>query len=149
MRVGRRRFIEGGLASLACLGLPVALRADTAPQAAFESTTAAEALLNLYGDAPISPSESIALSIPPMVDNGAIVPITVSTTLPGVRSISLLVEENPRPLAAFFELPAGTRPEIGCRIKLAETTPVMAVVQTADGLFSASADVTVTVGGCA
>ena len=76
------------------------------------------------------------------------VPITVSTGLKDVASISVVVERNPRPLAAMFELQSGTLPEVSCRIKMGETSNVTAVVRTANGTFSASRLVKVTIGGC-
>lgn len=146
---GRRKFIEGGLTFLAFLGMPVALAASDWPEPAFESMVGNEALLSLFGTARIEPSGDIALSAPLVAENGVIVPISVATTLPGVKSISIVVEKNPRPLVVFFELPAGTLPEIACRIKMAETSDVLAVVETSSGLFSTSARVKVTLGGCA
>jgi sulfur-oxidizing protein SoxY len=151
MRTGlsRRRIIQGSLALLAALGLPPALRAETGPAAAFAATDADEALRRLFGDAAITPSGAVALTLPLMVDNGANVPVEVTTTLDGVRSIALVVDRNPRPLAAWFELAAGMHPAMATRIKLGATSTVRAVVQTDAGLFAATADVTVTVGGCA
>lgn len=173
MKLSRRTLLEGGLALLAALGLPVTwwrpLRAaspatfteeatekaaeeatqEAALAAAFAATRADEALRRLYGDTPVSPSAAVTLNVPLIVDNGASVPVEVATTLAGVRAIALVVDRNPRPLAALFELAEGTPPAIGCRLKLGETSTVRAVVQTDSGLFGAAADVTVTVGGCA
>ena len=76
------------------------------------------------------------------------VPISVETNLPNVQSISLIVDKNPRPLAIAFEIPPGTQANVACRIKMGETSPVRAVVKTADGLFSTEKEVKVTIGGC-
>lgn len=149
MSLSRRRLLERGFALLAALGLPLALRAEIGPAAAFEATNADEALRRLFGDAAVTPSGAVSLTLPLLADNGASVPVAVATTLAGARSIALVVDRNPRPLAAWFELGEGMRPAIATRIKLGETSAVRAVVQTGDGLFGASADVTVTVGGCA
>jgi sulfur-oxidizing protein SoxY len=177
MNLSRRRLLEGGLALLAALGLPVSLwrplraaspapstevategateeateeaTAETGLAAAFAATRADEALRHLYGEMPVSPSAAVTLTVPLIVDNGASVPVEVATTLTGVRTIALVVDRNPRPLAALFELADGTPPAIGCRLKLGETSTVRAVLQTEAGLFGAAADVTVTVGGCA
>lgn len=161
MSLSRRRLLEYGFALLAALGLPVTLRAaspasateeaaeEAALAAAFAATRADEALRHLYGDLPVSPSQAITLRIPLVVDNGASVPVEVATTLAGVRAIALVVDRNPRPLAALFEFAEGTPPMLGCRLKLGETSTVRAVLQTDAGLFGAAADVTVTVGGCA
>jgi sulfur-oxidizing protein SoxY len=149
MRVSRRTLIEGVLGVLAALGLPLAPRAETGPAAAFEATDADEALQLLFAGRPVNPSDAVALTLPPRVDNGANVSVSVATTLTRVRSIALVAGRNPRPLAAWFELAEGARPAIGCRIKVAESCDVRAVVETEDGLFGTSASVTVTVGGCA
>jgi sulfur-oxidizing protein SoxY len=149
MRVRRRTLIEGVLTVWAALGLPLALRAETGPAAAFEATDADEALCLLFSGRPVNPSDAVTLTLPQRIDNGANVSVTVATTLAGARSIAVVVERNPRPLAALFELAAGTRPSIGCRIKVAESGAVRAVVETDQGLFGTAVDVTVTVGGCA
>ncbi|NIQ97796.1 MAG: thiosulfate oxidation carrier protein SoxY, partial [Desulfuromonadales bacterium] len=53
-----------------------------------------------------------------IAENGAVVPISVETSLTGVQSVSILVAKNPRPLAVSFEIPPGTLPNIACRIKM-------------------------------
>jgi len=65
-----------------------------------------------------------------------------------VESISIVVEHNPRPLAASFEIPAGTLPNVSSRIKMGETSDVIAVVKTDTGIYSTSKQVKVTIGGC-
>jgi sulfur-oxidizing protein SoxY len=153
MKLNRRRLIEGGLAVLTTLGLPAGMRAreDGAQpvEAAFAATDADEALRRLFGGLSVTPSAAVRLTLPTMADNGANVPVAVAATLTGVRSIALVVDRNPRPLAAWFELGEGMRPAIETRIKLGETSTVRAIVQTREGLFGAAADVTVTIGGCA
>ena len=146
---GRRLLLQGGIALLALFGLPRALLSGQWPRRAFDSTTAAEALVNLLGTDRTLPSDRIRLNAPMVAEDGTIVPIEVSTTLPDVQTISIVVEHNPRPLALHLEIPPGTLPKIGCRIKMAETSEVLAVVRTAGGLYSTSASVKVTVGGCA
>lgn len=146
---GRRLILKGGIALLALLALPRALLAGAWPKEAFESTAAREALVKLLGTGRTTPSDEITLVAPSVAEDGTIVPISVSTTLPDVKSISIVVANNPRPLAVSFDLPAGTLPEIACRIKMAETSEVMAVVLADSGIFSTATEVKVTVGGCA
>jgi sulfur-oxidizing protein SoxY len=164
-KTSRRTFLQAGRAALAWLLRPgsfIAAAGGTAAPAvaagaasaaalagAFDATTAPDALRLLYGGAHIEPSPAVALTAPQRADNGADVPIAVAATLEGVRAIAIVIEKNPRPLAAVFETPNGTKPEITCRIKIAESCTVLAVVETAGGLFSAAAEVTVTQGGCA
>ncbi len=149
MRARRRTILEAGFALLALMGLPAFLRAASWPKKAFERAAAREALVSLYGTDRTSPSDRVHLSAPLVAENGTVVPISIQTTLEDVRSISIVVDKNPRPLAATFEIPEGTIPAIDCRIKMGESSTVMAVVQTPAGLFSSVRDVTVTVGGCA
>jgi sulfur-oxidizing protein SoxY len=134
---------------LAVLALPGVLLAAAWPKEAFHSTAASQALISLLGTDRTTPSNDIELRVPLVAEDGTIVPISVATTLPDVKSISVVVVNNPRPLAISFELGEGTLPEISSRIKMAETSEVMAVVDTTGGIFSRSTTVKVTLGGCA
>jgi sulfur-oxidizing protein SoxY len=105
-------------------------------------------LKELFGAGSPAPSDAVTLKAPEIAQDGRVVPVTVSTTLTGVQSISILVEKNPVPLVASFELGEGALPSVETRIKMGQTSTVMAVVKTSSGLFSASKDVKVTIGGC-
>ncbi len=109
---------------------------------------AQEALTDLFGTDQTTPSGEITLKAPVIAENGAVVPVSVKTSLQDVESISIVVENNPRPLAITFEFPPETLPDVACRIKMGEASKVMAVVKTSDGIFSATKEVKVTVGGC-
>lgn len=148
MDVGRRLLLKGGAALAVLAALPRALLAAAWPEKAFASTEADAAMSALFGTTEATPSDRITLKVPEIAENGAVVPVTVSTTLENVESISLVVENNPRPLAASFEIPAGTLPDISSRIKMGETSDVIAVVKTDAGIFSTSKQVKVTIGGC-
>jgi sulfur-oxidizing protein SoxY len=140
--------MKGGLALLALASLPRSLLAAVWPKDSFGSTSASGALQTLLGADVTTPSSQIKMKIPEIAENGAVVPVSVTTDLQNVESISIIVEKNPRPLAASFELPPGTLPKISCRIKMGETSDVMAVVKTSNGIFSTSSEVKVTIGGC-
>jgi len=148
MHAGRRLFIKGGLAFVALISLPKVLLAGVWPQKAFLSTAASEALNDLFGTGQTTPSGEITLGAPVIAENGAVVPVSVKTSLQGVESISIVVEKNPRPLAVYFEMSPESLPDVACRIKMGKTSNVMAVVKTSDGLFSATKEVKVTIGGC-
>jgi sulfur-oxidizing protein SoxY len=77
-----------------------------------------------------------------------VVPISVTTTLPGVTSISFVVSENPNALAASYVIPEGTVPSVANRLKMAKTSNVIAIVEANGKLYSATKEVKVTVGGC-
>ncbi len=148
MQLGRRLVLQGSIALAAFVALPGRLLAAAWPDKAFSSEAAGQALVDLLGTDQTTPSDQINLKVPEIAENGAVVPVTISTTLDNVESISIVVENNPRPLAASFEIPAGTLPEISGRIKMGETSDVLAVVKTDAGIFSTSKEVKVTIGGC-
>jgi sulfur-oxidizing protein SoxY len=148
MQLSRRLFLQGSVALAALLAIPRALVAAAWPEKAFASKAASEAMTALFGTDQATPSSAISLDAPEIAENGAVVPISVETTLENVRSVSIVVEKNPRPLAVSFEIPPGTLPDVACRIKMGQTSQVMAVVKTDDGLFSAAKEVKVTIGGC-
>jgi sulfur-oxidizing protein SoxY len=148
MDVGKRLLIKGGVALAALAALPRTLLAAVWPEKAFAATEADAAMTALFGTNQATASDKIMLKVPEIAENGAVVPVTISTTLGNVESISIVVENNPRPLAASFEIPAGTLPDVSSRIKMGETSDVIAVVKTDEGLYSTSKQVKVTIGGC-
>jgi len=148
MHLNRRLFLQGSVALAALLSIPRALFAAAWPEKAFQSTGASEAVNELFGTGETTPSSAISLDAPEIAENGAVVPISVETSLENVKSVNIVVEKNPRPLAVAFEIPPGTLPNVSCRIKMGQTSLVTAIVQTDSGLFSASKEVKVTIGGC-
>ena len=148
MQIGRRLLLQGSVAAAALLAIPRALLAAAWPEKAFGAKTAPESVAELFGTDQTTPSSAISLTAPEIAENGAVVPVTVETTLENVRSVSIVVEKNPRPLAVTFDIPPGTLSNVACRIKMGQTSPVMAIVRTDDGLYSTSKEVKVTIGGC-
>jgi len=149
MYTGRRLIIKGALALTALMSMPRALFAVAWPQQAFASTVAREALINLLGTDQTTLSDEINFTLPAIAESGVNVPLSVETSLPGIKSISIFVINNPRPLAISFKFSPDTLPKLACRIKMAETSEVMAVVVTNSGIFSTSRETKVTEGGCA
>jgi sulfur-oxidizing protein SoxY len=152
----RRLLLEGGtLVALAGVGpvLPVARATSAAaddryPEAAFNQKDGNEAIRLLYDGQLAEPSDRIKLDAPEIAENGAVVPVSVTTTLADVTSIALVVPENPNPLAACYRLPPGTMPSVAGRLKMAKTSAIVAIVEAGGKLFSTSREVKVTVGGC-
>jgi sulfur-oxidizing protein SoxY len=151
-----RRLILQGAASVALLGLgnlpfaaaPAHAAAnDKYPEEAFRQKSEADAVKALYGKT-AEPSDKVKLDAPEIAENGAVVPIAVTTTLDKVTSISFLVAENPNALAASYKIPDGTVPSVANRLKMAKTTNVVAIVEADGKLYSATREVKVTVGGC-
>jgi len=150
----RRLVLRGaGSIALACLGIaaisPGALAAanDKYPEDAFKQKNDKEAIRLLYGRA-AEPSDKIKLDAPEIAENGAVVPVSVSTSLADVTSIAFVVPENPNVLAAYYKIPQGTLPNVANRLKMAKTTNVIVLVEAGGKLFSATKEVKVTVGGC-
>ena len=117
------------------------------PVEAFKQKTEADALKQLYGK-PLEVSDKVILEVPEIAENGAVVPVSVSTTLDAVTSISILVPENPFTLAASYKMSDATMPAIGCRLKMAKTSNVIALVEAGGKIYAASKEVKVTLGGC-
>ena len=93
-------------------------------------------------------SDQITLEAPDIAEDGAIVPVTVASALPGVDSIWVFVEKNPTPLAARFTLAPSLDPFVSLRVKMNESCGLIAVVKSGDAYFSARKPVRVVVGGC-
>jgi sulfur-oxidizing protein SoxY len=151
-----RRLILKGAATVALVGLgnipfglaPVFAAAnDKYPEDAFKQKSEADAIKSLYGKT-AEPSDKVKLDAPEIAENGAVVPISVSTTLADVTSISFLVSENPNALVASYKIPSGTVPTVANRIKMAKTSNVIAIVEAGGKLYSATKEVKVTLGGC-
>ena len=150
----RRLILQGaGVVALTGLGMVSFSRAvfaaanDKYPEDAFRQKGAADAIKSLYGRA-AEPSDKIKLDAPEIAENGAVVPISVATTLTDVTSISFLVADNPNALAASYNIPPGTLPSVANRLKMAKTSNVTAIVEAGGKLYSATKEVKVTVGGC-
>lgn len=117
-------------------------------KAAFEAKSVADAAKAFGGGAPVE-SKDVTLTGPDIAENGAVVPLGVATTLPGVKHLLLLVEKNPNALVAKFDVNDSVEPSFSTRAKMGQTSDVYAVAITNDGkaLF-AKKEVKVTLGGC-
>ena len=104
-------------------------------------------VLKAFGGTTAEKSADVSLNAPDIAENGAVVPVGVSTSLKA-QEIAILVEKNPSTLAAHFVLPAGTEPFVGTRVKMGQTSNVMALVKADGKWFVASKEVKVTLGGC-
>ncbi|HEX5231692.1 MAG TPA: thiosulfate oxidation carrier protein SoxY [Bradyrhizobium sp.] len=149
-----RRLVLHGAVTVALIGLgnsafgpALAAANDKYPENAFNQKSEADAVKALYGRTP-EPSDQVKLDAPEIAENGAVVPIAVTTTLAGVTSISFLVADNPNALAASYQIPPGTNPSVANRLKMAKTSNVIAIVEADGKLYSATREVKVTVGGC-
>ena len=152
----RRMILKGAVAGgIVGIGFPFGAalpafadaEAKDWPADAFKAKGEAEAVKDLYGKA-AEPSDKVTLDAPEIAENGAVVPVSVSSTLPNVTGIAILVLDNPNTLAAAYKIPEGTQASVANRLKMAKTSKVVAVVESGGKLYSASKEVKVTVGGC-
>ena len=144
----RRDLLKQGslLAMLVGCGLLTTRQAMAAEAAGFEAKTLADALKSL-GSAPTD-SKEITITSPDIAENGAVVPIAVTSRLPKTQEIYILVEKNPNPLTAIFTIPDGTEPFVSTRTKMGQSTNVYAVVKADGKLYSTFKETKVTLGGC-
>lgn len=149
----RRKALKagGGLGLLGAFAAVGLLRSGTAwaerNSHAFEAKTMDEALAALGAVMPEN-SAAIQLTAPETAENGAFVPVTVSTTIPRTEQIFVLVDKNPSMLAANFILPEGTEGFITTRIKMNETSNVIALVKAGGKFYRVAREVKVVQGGC-
>jgi len=115
---------------------------------AFNAETLSEAQTALYPGYAATDSSQVKLKAPQIAENGAVVPIKVSTDLANVTNISVFVENNPYPLSASFDLAPILVPEVSVRIRMGQTSNVIAVVKADGKLYKTSQEVKVTIGGC-
>jgi sulfur-oxidizing protein SoxY len=143
LRRNALRFTAGLAASLL---LP--LRALAAwNKEAFQSKTAADALKGL-GVGASTESKDIAIDAPQIAENGAVVPIEITSHVANTRSISVVIEKNPFPLAARFEFGEAALPYVKVNVKMGESSFVRVLAEAGGRFYTASKEVKVTIGGC-
>ena len=115
--------------------------------AGFESKAMADALKALGAGNPVE-SKDIVITAPDIAENGAVVPVAVTSRIPNTQQISIIAEKNPRPLMATFDVSNGGEGYVSTRIKMGESSNVWAVVKADGNFFAAKKEVKITVGGC-
>ncbi|MEO8485828.1 MAG: thiosulfate oxidation carrier protein SoxY, partial [Betaproteobacteria bacterium] len=113
-------------------------------KAAFETHSLDETMKALGGAAPAQSKDIAFVSTPDIAENGAVVPIGVTSAIPKTESIAILIEKNPNMLAASFDIPAGTDPAITTRVKMGQSSNVFALVKADGKFYVASKEIKVT-----
>jgi len=139
-----RRTLLGALG--AWLAKPLAAAAAW-NENAFGAKTPQDALKGIGAANPV-PSKDIAIDAPQIAENGAVVPIEITSNIPGTTSIAVVLEKNPFPLAAKFDFKEGALPYVKLNVKMAETADVRVVAAAGGRQYSATREVKVTIGGC-
>jgi len=131
------------------------VQAQLAPnQEALRRAAYGETLRKVIGGAPVRPGK-VKLDVPPLIDNGNSVPLSVAVESPmtradHVKAIHVFAEKNPQPnVVSVYLGPRAGRASISTRVRLADTQTMVAIAQLSDGSFwSDSAEVVVTLGAC-
>ena len=154
MAINRRKFLKHsvtlsliGLAASAGLITPKMGNASWSKKA-FDATSLDTAIEALVGQIELIESNNIHLKAPNVAENGAVVPITVTSSIEAVESIAVFVEKNPIPLIAHFRLAPATEAFASARVKMAETSDIIIIVKANNQLYTTRKKVKVTIGGC-
>jgi len=151
----RRRLIQSG-GGMTLLGLllaagwlkPEEAQAQTWNKAAFDTHSLTDTMKALGGGDPAQSKDIVCFQTPEIAENGAVVPIGVTSNIPKTESIAILIEKNPNLLAAVFDIPTGTETSISTRVKMAQSSNVYALVRADGKYYVAAKDIKVTLGGC-
>lgn len=153
-KLSRRNFLRtfalGGAHAVAFVAgwlHPVHLLAAEWNKAAFDAKALADALKSI-GATAAADSDQIQLKAPEIAENGAIVPVEITSAIPGTQTIYIIADKNPQPLVAIFDIAPGLEPFISTRIKMGESSRVRVLVKAASKFYVASQEVKVTIGGC-
>ncbi|MCP4488920.1 MAG: thiosulfate oxidation carrier protein SoxY [Gammaproteobacteria bacterium] len=150
----RRSFLQNTVTLAASLiaggsGLLYLPRANaTRPDATFLAKDLDTVLHQLLGGAEAAISDQIKLDAPLQAENGAVVPIVVSNTLPAPQQVAIVVPGNPTPLLSLLDTTPRTGSYVRMRIKMAVTDEVRAYVKSGGQWYMAAQEVRVAVGGC-
>lgn len=146
MNMNRRKFVRSLalVTTLAAMPKMVFARAVEA----FKAESVDDVIKNLLGDIPVEESDQIKFKIPDIAENGAVVPVSVSTDLEGVDRIYIVIDNNPTPLSAVFEIGPRSVADVSTRVKIGESSIARAVVRTNGKAYMTMKEVKVTIGGC-
>ncbi len=147
--INRRNFLGLGLGALAASMAPTTLSAinfrETKPKA-WTATKVDVAMKELFGTSTTTEGK-VKLKAPDIAENGAVIPVTVSSKLKASK-VAIFQDANPEATVAVFTVPEGGIIDYSIRIKMAKTGKVTAVVEADGKLYSTTKDVKVTIGGC-
>ena len=126
---------------------PVRLLAAQWNKPAFDAKLLDEVLRNVGARSAVESSQ-IDLKAPEIAENGAIVPVEITSRIPGTQSMYIIAEKNPQPLVAIFDFRPGLEPFISTRIKMGESAKIRVLVKAAGKFYVSTQEVKVTIGGC-
>jgi sulfur-oxidizing protein SoxY len=114
---------------------------------AFGAKTAPDALKSL-GVSGTAPSADVVIDAPEIAENGAVVPIEITSKVPGTKTILVVIDKNPFPLVGKFDFLEGALPFVKVNVKMGETSDVRVIAQAGGKNYQATKNIKVTIGGC-
>ncbi len=115
---------------------------------AFSAVDYDEAIAAYFSNQEIKESDQITIGVHSVVENGAVVPVKIKTDLPNIESITIFVDKNPNPLIANFDLFPSCVGFISTRIKIQQSSNIIATVKSDGKIFSTRKFIEVHEGGC-
>jgi sulfur-oxidizing protein SoxY len=143
----RRSVLRTIMFAAIALLAPVRAVAAQWNKAAFDAKVLSDGLTQI-GAATVIESEQIDFKAPEIAENGAIVPIEVTSRLAQTQAIYVFADKNQYPLAGSFEFSNGAEPFVATRIKMSESARLTVVVRADGKFYSKAREVKVTIGGC-
>ena len=137
----------GAYAALVSLGLLRPGQANAQDVAAVFKTQGIAATLEALGVKDATESGDVVINAPDIAENGAVVPVGVGSKLPNTEMLALLVEKNPNALVGTYDV-VGIEPQVNMRIKMGQSSDVVAVVKADGKYYTARKEIKVTLGGC-
>ncbi|HPG02286.1 MAG TPA: thiosulfate oxidation carrier protein SoxY [Beijerinckiaceae bacterium] len=149
-QTSRRQLLKNGglLGLIATFGAAIPRLAYAAwNKAAFEGKTLPDTYKAMGADGPKESGE-VQLIASDIAENGAVVPLQCVSKLPNTTQIAFLVEKNPNMLAASFDIGPDMVADVTTRIKMGQTSNVIALVKADGKFYTATKEIKVTLGGC-
>ena len=139
----------GVLAAALAAGLlrPERVLAATWDKSAFRQKSAEDAL-KAIGAQDAEASKSVMLDVPEIAENGAVVPVEITSHVPGTTAISVVIDKNPFPLTSRFSFANGGLPYVKLNVKMGQSSNIRAVAEANGKHYVAMREVKVTIGGC-
>jgi len=151
----RRRVVlrsagaTGALAAALAAGLlkPERVLAATWDESAFRKKDVADALKSIGADNAVA-SKEVLLDVPEIAENGAVVPVEITSRVPGTTSIAVVIDKNPFPLTSRFDFMEGALPYVKLNVKMGQSSNIRVIAEAGGKHYVAMREVKVTIGGC-
>ncbi len=153
MNESRRKILKSGaglglLSALMAVGMISPQQAEAAVgRGAFDAKTLDEAYKAIGVAAPMV-SDQVLINASDIAENGAVVPIGIKSNLPKTELVALLIERNPNPLSSSYTMSDMAIPDLTMRVKMGQTSNVIALVKADGKFYTASKEIKITLGGC-